>query len=102
MSKVCIVYWSGTGNTETMANLVAEGARAAGAETDIFTAGEFSADQVGGYDALAFGCPSMGSEELEDTEFAPMFQGVLGLLAGGCVPGSRMSGTQASPWCPTG
>ena len=82
MSKVCVVYWSGTGNTETMANLVAEGARAAGAETDIFTAGEFSADQVDGYDALAFGCPSMGSEELEDTEFAPMFQGVLGLLAG--------------------
>ena len=82
MSKVCVVYWSGTGNTEAMANLVAEGAKAAGAETDIFTAGEFSADQASAYDALAFGCPSMGSEELEDTEFAPMFQGVLGSLAG--------------------
>lgn len=80
MSKVCVVYWSGTGNTERMASLVAEGAKAAGAETDIFTATEFSTDQVSAYDALAFGCPSMGSEELEDTEFAPMFQEVLGLL----------------------
>ena len=80
MSKVCVVYWSGTGNTERMASLVAEGAKAAGAETDIFTATEFSTDQVSAYNALAFGCPSMGSEELEDTEFAPMFQEVLGLL----------------------
>lgn len=27
MSKVAVVYWSGTGNTEAMANEVAEGAR---------------------------------------------------------------------------
>ncbi len=82
MNKVCIVYWSGTGNTETMANLIAEGAKAAGAETDVFAAGTFSAGQVAGYDALAFGCPSMGNEELEDTEFAPMFQQVVALLPG--------------------
>ena len=34
MSKIAVVYWSGTGNTEAMANEVAEGAKAAGAEVD--------------------------------------------------------------------
>lgn len=73
MSKIAVVYWSGTGNTEKMADLVAEGARGAGAEADVFTASEFSADQMEDYSAVAFGCPSMGCEQLEDMEFEPMF-----------------------------
>ena len=73
MSKVAVVYWSGTGNTEAMANEVAEGAKAAGAEVDVLTASEFGADKMDAYDAVAFGCPSMGCEELEDTIFEPMF-----------------------------
>ncbi|MBQ3970423.1 MAG: flavodoxin [Clostridia bacterium] len=73
MSKVAVVYWSGTGNTESMAAKVAEGAQNAGAEVTSFTASEFSADQLDSFDAVAFGCPSMGCEELEDSEFAPMF-----------------------------
>ncbi len=74
MSKVAVVYWSGTGNTEAMANKVLEGAKAAGAEAFLFTAAEFNADQLNDYDGVAFGCPSMGCEELEDSEFEPMFQ----------------------------
>lgn len=73
MSKVAVVYWSSTGNTETMANAVLEGAKMAGADVDLFTASEFDATKVDDYDALAFGCPAMGAEELEDTEFEPMF-----------------------------
>lgn len=73
MSKVAIVYWSGTGNTETMAQAVGEGAKAAGAAVDMITAGDFSADKVGNYDAIGFGCPSMGVEVLEEEEFEPMF-----------------------------
>ncbi|MEE1229302.1 MAG: flavodoxin [Lachnospiraceae bacterium] len=73
MSKVAIVYWSGTGNTEAMANKVEEGAKGAGAEVDVFTASDFSADKVDQYDGIAFGCPSMGSEQLEESEFEPMF-----------------------------
>ena len=66
MSKIAVVYWSGTGNTEAMANEVAEGAKAAGAEVDVLTASEFGADKMDAYDAVAFGCPAMGAEELED------------------------------------
>jgi flavodoxin short chain len=73
MSKVAVVYWSGTGNTEAMANFVADGAKGAGAEVSVFTASEFSAAQMDAFDAVAFGCPSMGSEQLEDSEFEPMF-----------------------------
>ena len=61
MSKVAVVYWSGTGNTETMAMAVAEGAKGKGAEVSVITAAEFSPEQVGEYSAIAFGCPSMGS-----------------------------------------
>ena len=73
MSKIAVVYWSGTGNTEAMANAVAEGAKSAGAEVSIYTAPEFSAGMMDDFDAVAFGCPSMGAEQLEDSEFEPMF-----------------------------
>jgi len=69
MDKTAVVYWSGTGNTQAMAEAIQ---KAAGA--DLFTAAEFTKDMVGNYKAIAFGCPSMGAEELEDSEFAPMFE----------------------------
>lgn len=82
MSKIAVVYWSGTGNTEAMANAVAEGAKEKGAEASLITAGDFSAADVANYDGLAFGCPAMGDEILEEDEFQPMFDGVVSALAG--------------------
>lgn len=82
MSKVAVVYWSGTGNTEAMANAVVEGAAAKGAEAALIAAADFDASQVDAYDAIAFGCPAMGDEVLEEDEFAPMFEGVESKLSG--------------------
>lgn len=82
MSKVAIVYWSGTGNTEQMAQQVAEGAAQAGAEVSLFSSAEFGADQMDAFSAVAFGCPSMGSEQLEESEFDPMFQACRAKLNG--------------------
>lgn len=82
MSKIAIVYWSGTGNTEAMANAVADGAENAGADVTKFTAPEFNASMVENFDAIGFGCPSMGAEELEESEFAPMFSDCEGKLSG--------------------
>ena len=73
MSKIAVVYWSGTGNTKAMAEAVAEGISSKGAEAVLFTASEFDAGMMDSFDAVAFGCPSMGSEELEESEFLPMF-----------------------------
>ena len=66
MSKIAVVYWSGTGNTEAMAGAVAEGITGAGGEASLLTAAEFDPSLVDSFDAIAFGCPSMGSEELEE------------------------------------
>ena len=61
---------------------VAEGAKGKGAEVSVITAAEFSPEQVGEYSAIAFGCPSMGSEQLEENEFEPMFTACEGRLSG--------------------
>lgn len=82
MRKVAVVYWSGTGNTQMMAEKVAEGVREAGSEVTVFTAAEFSGDLMDSFDTVAFGCPSMGAEQLEDTEFEPMFIGCEAKLSG--------------------
>jgi len=82
MSKIAVVYWSGTGNTEAMANAIADGARNAGASVEVFTADGFSASMMDDYDAIAFGCPSMGAEQLEESEFEPMFAECEGKLSG--------------------
>lgn len=82
MSKVAVVYWSGTGNTEAMANAVAAGAAAAGAEVAVFTSAEFGAGNVAEYDGIAFGCPAMGAEVLEEFEFEPMFTECEAVLSG--------------------
>ncbi|WP_027398200.1 flavodoxin [Anaerovorax odorimutans] len=80
MSKIAVVYWSGTGNTREMANSVAEGVKSVGGEVELFTPLEFPAEKINNYDGIAFGCPSMGAEVLEETEFEPMFIKVKPLL----------------------
>ena len=69
MNKSAIVYWSGTGNTEALADKIFESAKANGKDVLLFTASKFSADKVDEFDTIAFGCPSMGCEQLEDMEF---------------------------------
>lgn len=82
MSKVAVVYWSSTGNTEAMANAVADGAKAAGADVSVLECADFSANQVDEFDAIAFGCPAMGAEVLEEDEFDPMFTSCESKLSG--------------------
>ena len=64
--KTAVVYWSGTGNTEAMARAVAEGMTSAGAEAVLLTPAEVQPSDLNAYDAIAFGCPAMGSEVLEE------------------------------------
>ena len=80
MNKLAVIYWSGTGNTQAMAEAVAEGAKAAGADVSLLTCAEVSG--VSAFDAVTLGCPAMGAEELEDSEFLPMLEGVEPELAG--------------------
>ena len=74
--KVAVIYWSGTGNTEQMAQAIAEGAGA-----DLFAVSDFSG-KLDVYDRVAFGCSAMGDEVLEESEFEPFFAEVEGELSG--------------------
>ena len=77
MNKVAIVFWSATGNTETMANCIAEGAKGT-----LLSCGEMTPAKLAEFDVVAFGCPAMGAEQLEESEFEPMFAGLEGRLNG--------------------
>ena len=73
MKKTAVIYWSGTGNTKQMAEAVLEGMKSAGADTALLEAAQVDASTFSGVDAVAFGCPAMGAEVLEEMEFEPMF-----------------------------
>ena len=78
MSKMAVIYWSMTGNTQAMAEAIADGAREAGAQADLFSVDQVTVDQALEYDKLALGCPAMGAEVLEEAEFEPFFTALEG------------------------
>lgn len=82
MSKVAVIYWSGTGNTEIMANAIADGIKDAGTECEIFPVSNITSLDAAAYSKLVLGCPSMGAEVLEETEFEPFFEELENNLAG--------------------
>ena len=80
--SISIVYWSGTGNTEAMANALADGIREAGGEAALITVDSISADALAGEEVFALGCPSMGAEELEESEMEPFVAELEGKVKG--------------------
>mgnify|MGYP002619586893 CR=1 FL=1 len=82
MKQIPVIFWTGTGNTQMMADVIAEAINAAGAEAVVKNVSEISADEAAGYAALALGCPAMGAEVLEECEFEPFFTELEGKLAG--------------------
>lgn len=85
MSNILVVYWSGTGNTQAMAEAIARGIEQAGSKADVFAVGDTDPSAISNYSKVAFGCPSMGDEILEEYEFEPYFASVEGQLAGKTV-----------------
>ena len=82
MKKTAVIYWSGTGNTKAMAEAVLEGMKEAGADAALLEPGDVNGSTLSGVDAVAFGCPAMGSEVLEEMEFEPMFDSCKNSLGG--------------------
>ena len=71
MGQIVIVYYSETGNTEAMANMVAKGVEAAGATAKVVPVDGFNAEELKGESAFALGCPAMGDEVLEEGTMEP-------------------------------
>ena len=103
MSKITVAYWSGTGNTEAMAEAVGEGIKAAGKECAVVSISDISASDLEGETSFALGCPAMGAEVLEEGEMEPFIEEVekfakekilhcsvltAGAMVNGCVNGN--------------
>ena len=84
--KKAVIYWSGTGNTAAMASAIAAGM---GEGTELYSVDQFTGD-IAEYDKIAFGCPAMGDEVLEEGEFDPFFSSIEGKLGGKKVRGSTL------------
>ena len=82
MKEIMIAYWSGTGNTAAMAAILGKGIQDGGATAKVVSVEDIKADDLKDYPVFALGCPSMGDEVLEDTEFEPMFDGCKDALKG--------------------
>lgn len=82
MSKTAIIFWSETGNTEAMAEAVLAGAKEVNPDTQLFRVSDITADKALEYDTLILGCPAMGAEVLEESEFEPFFSEIEGKLSG--------------------
>ncbi len=74
MKKIAVVYWSGTGNTEKMAEELRKGAMDGGVDADLLLVGQISLSNEIPFEAFALGCPAMGNEVLEETEMEPFIQ----------------------------
>ena len=82
MSKVNVVFWSQSGNTESMANAVGAGVTAAGGEANVVYVGDASIDELKNAKAFALGCPAMGAEVLEEGEMEPFVTELEGFVSG--------------------
>lgn len=82
MEKVYVVYWSQTGNTEAMANMLADGVKEAGKSVELVEASDVNIDELLANDGFAIGCPAMGAEELEDSVIEPLVAELEGKLSG--------------------
>ena len=108
MKKTAVIYWSGTGNTEAMANAVLEGMTAAGADAKLLTVDQVNTAELDGYAAIAFGCSGHGQRGAEEMEFQPHVRRLqelpgrqgrrpvrllrLGATVSGCAPGEKDCG----------
>ena len=82
MNMAKVVYWSQTGNTQTMAEAVAKGVTDAGKEAEIVFVSSASIDELKSETAFALGCPAMGAEVLEEGEMEPFVTELEGCVAG--------------------
>ena len=77
-----IIYWSGTGNTEKMAELIKEGIVQAGKNATTINVSDVNVDEVLEEEILVLGCPAMGDEVLEESEFEPFIEEISSKISG--------------------
>ncbi|MBU3143234.1 flavodoxin [Clostridium sp. CF012] len=82
MKNIVVIYWSGTGSTEAMAEWIMEGSQKGDTNVRLLNVGDANVEDVSKADAVAFGCPSMGAEELEESEMEPFIESIASVVNG--------------------
>lgn len=77
-----IVYYSASGNTEKMANLIAEGIAKAGKSAEVINVSNANANIFDDEELVILGCPAMGDEVLEENEFEPFIEEISSKISG--------------------
>lgn len=77
-----IIYWSQSGNTEKMANLILQGIELEGKKAELVDVSSVSIDDVKNEEILILGCPASGAEELEESEMEPFVKSLEGNIQG--------------------
>ena len=77
-----IVYWSGTGNTEKMADLIKEGIIDAGKNAETVVVSDVNVDELLKEEVIILGCSAMGDEVLEESEFEPFIDEISTKVSG--------------------
>ena len=80
-NKINIIFWSGTGNTESMAEAIFEGSKKGG-NSKLISVDKATLENVNEADILFLGCPSMGVEELEESEMEPFMESISNDIGG--------------------
>lgn len=77
-----IVYWSGTGNTEKMAMLIAQGVIEAGKIAEVISVNNATSDIFDSEEIIILGCSAMGDEVIEESEFDPFIEEISSKIQG--------------------
>lgn len=82
MDKIYVVYWSQSGNTQTMAEAIGKGITDTGKEAAVVYVGNASIEELKNAKCFALGCPAMGAEVLEESKMEPFVSEVEGFASG--------------------
>lgn len=82
MNEIIVAYWSGSGNTQAMAEYVGQGVKEGGKEAKVTSVDEMSAADLKDASVFALGCPSMGVEVLEEGSMEPFVEEIEGFAPG--------------------
>jgi len=81
MSKLLIIYWSSTGNTEVMARRIEDGAKEVILDVKLLEVTNANSNMIDEYTHIALGCSAMGAEVLSD-EMEEFFEEIKEKLEG--------------------
>lgn len=77
-----IIYWSQTGNTEKIAELIKKGIELEGKSAKLVKVSDIAVEYIKNEEIIIIGCPACGVETLDETEMEPFINSLQGEIDG--------------------